>query len=248
MGIFRTARPAPRVRTVALTVLAAVLSAAPAAAVPSPDPGAGPSRSADARTAEGGARGTDAEVELRVTPARARPGAEIELRLPSCGGAVVTARSEAFVTDALLSPAPGGGLRGEAVVRSDAEEKDHGITVECAGVRVTGRVTVHRGASGSGSPPPPPHGEDHPSAHGTLPPTGPAESPVAPVPAGGGGAAGEAPGGAGAGSAEDTSDAGPGALHTALGLGLAGTVTLIAVRRAVLQRRRAAEGTDGGDG
>lgn len=253
MGISRTARPAPRVLAAALTVLAAVLPAAPAAALWNPGPAAGSAGPADTRTAEPrgeapgeepGGREDGGEGGLLVTPARVRPGAEVELRAESCEGTVVTARSEAFVAEALLSPAPGGGLRGEAVVRSDAGEKEHEITVECADARITGRVTVHRGAAGSTSPPPAPHGE--PSAGGPLPSSGPASSPVAPVPAGGGGTAGDAP--ADAGREGGAADAGPGALHTVVGLGLAGTAALVAVRRTVLQRRGAAGGPGAGDG
>ncbi|MDG9702159.1 hypothetical protein [Streptomyces sp. DH37] len=156
-------------------------------------------------------------VEVRVTPARVRPGTEIELRALSCGGTVATARSEAFVADALLAPgADRGGLRGEAVIRSDAEPREYRITVECMGVKVTGRVTVHH--SGPASP-----GSSHPA-------TAPAVSPVAPVPAGGGGTAEEAAG--------DGGEAGPGALHTVLGAGLAGTATLVVLWRAAVLRRR----------
>ncbi|MCI0385682.1 hypothetical protein [Streptomyces sp. CNQ085] len=154
-----------------------------------------------------------------MSPAKVRPGAEVELWAVSCGGTVATARSEAFVADALLAPgADGGGLRGEAVIRSDAEPGEYRITVECTGVRATGQVAVRPSGAGPAS--------GGPSHHATDP----AVSPVAPVPAGGGGTA-EAAGDEGA-------EAGPSALHTALGAGLAGAATLVALWRAVTLRRR----------
>ncbi|WP_206282583.1 hypothetical protein, partial [Streptomyces barkulensis] len=165
------------------------------------------------------------EVTVRVTPAKVRPGTEIELWAVSCEGTVATARSEAFVADALLSPgADRGGLRGEAVIRSDAEPREYRITVECMGVKIAGRVTVHHFGSGpaSGSP-----------SHRA---TDPAVSPVAPVPAGGGGTAKAA--------GDEGGEAGPSALHTALGAGLAGTATLAVLWRAAALRRRSRSESD----
>ncbi|MFH0244185.1 hypothetical protein ACGRHY_17595 [Streptomyces sp. HK10] len=237
MGIFRTVRPAPSVLAAAFAVCAAAappaglaaltVLAAPAAAAESPGPGTsrppgpGTSRPPAPGTAESGSP----EVSVRVTPAKVRPGTEIELWAVSCKGTVATARSEAFVADALLAPgADRGGLRGEAVVRSDAEPREYRITVECMGVKVTGRVTVHHSGSGPAS--------GGPSHHATDP----AVSPVAPVPAGGGGTAKAA--------GDEGGEAGPSALHTALGAGLAGTATLVALWRAAALRRRSRSESD----
>ncbi|MFP8884882.1 MULTISPECIES: hypothetical protein [Streptomyces] len=240
MGIFRTVRPAPSVLAAALAVCAAAAPpaglaaltalAAPAAAAESPGPGVshppGPGVShPPGPETPGTGRSGSPEVTVRVTPAKVRPGTEIELWAVSCGGTVATARSEAFVADALLSPgADRGGLRGEAVIRSDAEPREYRITVECMGVKVAGRVIVHHSGSGPAS--------ESPSHHATDP----AVSPVAPVPAGGGGTAKAA--------ADEGGEAGPSALHTALGAGLAGTATLIVLGRAAALRRRSRSESD----
>ncbi|MFP8962886.1 hypothetical protein ACLIYP_20345 [Streptomyces nanhaiensis] len=243
MGIFRTVRPAPSVLAAALAVCAAAappagLAALTALAVPAAaaeSPGAGSSHPPDPGSSRppapetslppgpGTAESGSPQVSVRVTPAKVRPGTEIELWAVSCRGTVATARSEAFVADALLAPgADRGGLRGEAVIRSDAEPREYRITVECMGVKVTGRVTVHHSGTASGGP----------SHHATDP----AVSPVAPVPAGGGGTA-EAAGDEGGG-------AGPSALHTVLGAGLAGTATLVVLWRAAALRRRSRSESD----
>ncbi|HZG05004.1 MAG TPA: hypothetical protein VE546_15785 [Streptomyces sp.] len=229
MGTFRTVRLDRPVLATALAACAAVLCAAPAAPVEEPGPGG-------SRTAGPGTT----QAAVRVVPAAARPGTEVEVTAPACEGPLGTARSGAFVTDAVLAPAPGGGLSGEAAVRSDAEAGEHRITVECegAGTGATGRLAVRPAAPGnpsaSGSPPasaPPSTPAPGPSsAPDTLP--APALSPVAPVPAGGGGTAERATGEAG-------EDGGPGALHAVLGFGLAGAAGMVAARRAVLLRRRA---------
>ncbi|WP_410538411.1 hypothetical protein [Streptomyces sp. KL2] len=245
MGIFRTVRPAPSVLAAALAVCAAAappagLAALTALAVPAaaaespgaessrpPSPAASlpPSPAASLPSGPGTAESGSPQVSVRVTPAKVRPGTEIELWAVSCGGTVATARSEAFVADALLAPgADGGGLRGEAVIRSDAEPREYRITVECMGVKVAGRVTVHHPGTGTAS--------GGPSHHATDP----AVSPVAPVPAGGGGTAKAAGDGGG--------EAGPSALHTALGAGLAGTATLVVLWRAVALRRRSRSESD----
>ncbi|GAA3622614.1 hypothetical protein ACG5V6_04420 [Streptomyces chitinivorans] len=237
MGIFRTVRPAPSVLAAALAVCAAAAPpaglaaltalAAPAAAAESPAPGnhgPGTSRPSAPETPGAGQSGAP-EVSVRVSPAKVRPGTEIELRAVACEGTVATARSEAFVADALLAPgADPGGLRGEAVIRSDAEPREYRITVECMGVKATGRVTVQHSGSGPAS--------GGPSHHTTDP----AVSPVAPVPAGGGGTAKAA--------GDEDGEAGPSALHTALGAGLAGTATLVVLWRAAALRRRSRSESD----
>ncbi|HEX5568688.1 MAG TPA: hypothetical protein VFY14_17480 [Streptomyces sp.] len=211
MGTSRTVRLAPRGLATALTVCAVALSTTSAVLPDREGPGA-------------------AEA-VRVTPVAARPGSEVELLVPGCAGTTGTARSEAFVADVLLAPAAtGGGLFGEAAIRSDAGPGDYRITVSCAGAGSGtaaepggdpgGQVTVSFSA--------PVDSPDSPDST-TVPSPLPEESPVAPVPAGGGG------------TAEDT---GPGLLHAALGLALAGAATLAAVWRGVLLRRRTRPGPD----
>ncbi|GAA2396767.1 hypothetical protein GCM10010420_23110 [Streptomyces glaucosporus] len=226
----RTARPVRPALAAALAACALALSAAPAAVGEEPGP-------AGSRTASPGATGT---APVRVTPATARPGAEIMVTAPGCGGTRGTARSAVFVADAALAPSAGGGLFGETRIRSDAEEGRHRITVECEGADggLTGRLTVRRSASGAPSSPAA-SPTASPKTSPAVSPTGtPAvsPSPVAPVPAGGGGTAER--------DGERSGDAGPGALHTALGVGLAGAATLVVARRAVVLRRRNRSDTD----
>ncbi|MGY1451912.1 hypothetical protein [Streptomyces sp. SS8] len=235
MGIFRTVRPAPSVLAAALAVCTAAAPpaglatltalAAPAAAAESPGAESPGTPRPSAPGTPGAGRSGSPEVSVRVSPAEVRPGTEIELWAVACEGTVATARSEAFVADALLAPgADRGGLRGEAVIRSDAEPREYRITVECMGVKVTGRVTVRHSGSGPASEGPSHHAGD------------PAVSPVAPVPAGGGGTAKAA--------GDEGGEAGPSALHTALGAGLAGTATLVVLWRAAALRRRSRSESD----
>lgn len=74
-------------------------------------------------------------ARLVVRPADARPGEEVELRVWGCEGSAGTAASKAFVVDAALVPAAGGGgaLYAEAKIRSAVASGAYGITVRCDG-------------------------------------------------------------------------------------------------------------------
>ncbi|ONK13996.1 hypothetical protein [Streptomyces sp. MP131-18] len=143
---------------------------------------------------------------VQVTPVSPRPGDEVELRVHGCVGAYGTARSEAFVARVRLAPAPGGGLFGEAKVRSSAEPGVYPIDVACEAKhgKVTGRLII-TGRDGGRDPghherpgPPGPGAGEHHERPGPGGPPGAGE-PTGPVRAGGGGTA--AGGGAEAGPA-----------------------------------------------
>ncbi|TDC23321.1 hypothetical protein E1265_13050 [Streptomyces sp. 8K308] len=121
-------------------------------------------------------------AEVRVSPAEAAPGDEVELRVRGCAGASATAGSEGFVAEAVLAPATGGELFGEARVRSTLEPGGYPVEVECAGTSLTGQLTVVAAAPPGGQPRP--TAEERPERPAPAHPTGP-------VGAGGGGTAGE---------------------------------------------------------
>jgi hypothetical protein len=150
---------------------------------------------------------------VSVTPASPAPGTDVSVRVHGCPGSQGTAVSDAFVSDALLT---GGrdALSGETRVRSALTPGAYDIRVTCADYVITGRLTVTGRATGPGAGP------------ATLPgrePTG-APSPVAPVPAGGGGTAHFA--------TVATTESGPDTVQTVTGLALAALAALAVALRA----------------
>lgn len=152
---------------------------------------------------------------VRVTPKKAKPGDEIDLRVDFCrrGGQV---SSDAFAHDVELQQAADGGLYAEATIRRDAHPGTYEITVTCDphAPDGQGKVTVVDG-----------QGRDDGGSHGQGGHHYPPPSPVAPVHAGGGGTAG---GDAGGMSASGTT-----------GLAVAGGAVLLGAAVAVARRRRA---------
>ncbi|WP_461111082.1 hypothetical protein [Streptomyces calidiresistens] len=166
--------------------------------------------------------------EVIITPVNPHPGDEVRLRVFGCRDRHGTAHSEAFVTEARLGPATGGGLVGEARISSTIAPGSYAVDVSCDGrpKAVSGRITV---VSKHSPPPRPPHKPHHPTA---------------PVKAGGGGTADERTPevGGSALAAPAASPAGTGAgsgpLLAVLGvLGIAGVTGF-----RVLRRRRTAGG------
>lgn len=141
---------------------------------------------------------------------------EIALRVSGCPERAAKAVSEAFVADARLTVGADGTLTGESRVRSTLKAGTYDVKVACGELSRGGAVTV-AGPQGAR------HGAE-PSGHA---------SPVAPVPAGGGGTARLA--------VVDAREAGPGTAHTVTGLVLAGVaataVALRSARRSREQRR-----------
>lgn len=156
------------------------------------------------------AHAADAGGSVSVTPSYPAPGAEVALRVSGCAGRTATAASAAFVADARLTGS-GGTLAGETRVRSSIRPGPYEVKISCADAQVDGTLTVTAGGS-SARP-------------------GASASPIAPVRAGGGGAARLA--------AADAREAGPGTGHAVTGLVLAG-VAAVAV---VIRGRRRGRGT-----
>ncbi|MFJ4831533.1 hypothetical protein ACIP79_16655 [Streptomyces sp. NPDC088747] len=156
-----------------------------------------------------------ADSGVRVTPGSPAPGGDIQLRVKGCEGRTGTAKSDAFVADARLT-GEHGALAGETRVPSSLEPGTYDIRVSCDGHddRIKGTVTV--GAAHGGS---------------ARPSAAPA-SPVAPVQAGGGGAATQL-------ALVDARQTGPGTWHAVVGLVLA---SVAAVAVAVRSARRSRHG------
>jgi hypothetical protein len=162
---------------------------------------------------------------VSVTPASPPPGSDVRLVVHGCTGRTGTAKSEAFVADVLLAAqGEDGALVGGSRVRSSLTPGTYDVTVGCGGqeARVRGTVTV---TERSGKP----------SGAATTPVPA---SPVAPVPAGGGGAA-EGPATAER-LAGEARGAGPGTGQAVVGLVLAGVAAVVVAVRGVRRRR----GTD----
>ncbi|WP_411079264.1 hypothetical protein [Streptomyces sp. cmx-18-6] len=142
---------------------------------------------------------------VSVTPSTIAPGGQVELWVDACGkGREAKGNSDAFASVARFRPADDKGLFAQATIRSDAEPRTYDVWVTCENGRgkATGAVTV---------------------IHHTRP------SPVAPVKAGGGGAATLAE------RAEESQ--GPGTRHAVIGLVLA-AVASVAVALRTSRRRR----------
>ncbi|MFF7972765.1 hypothetical protein [Streptomyces sp. NPDC007905] len=154
---------------------------------------------------------------ITVTPASPAPGDDVSLRVRGCTGAQATAASAAFVSDARLTGSQGS-MGGETRVRSSLEPGAYGVRISCAGVVMTGTITVVDRSSGQST------GQD------TAPNT--AASPVAPVHAGGGGTAHFA--------TVATSGSGPDTVQAVTGLALAG----IAAAAVGSRGARRSRGTD----
>ncbi|MFG2834719.1 PT domain-containing protein [Streptomyces zaomyceticus] len=197
-------------------------------------------------------------VKVTVTPSTASPGADIDVRVQGCKGTTGAAKSPAFVADAELTGRDGGGapLFGDTTVRSGLENGTYKVSVTCDGhdhpdvgtVRVEHRKPTHEPTRK------PTHKPTHEPTHRptrepthkpTHEPTHHA-SPVAPVRAGGGGAAAfAAP--AAPGVAQTTSESGLGTPYTLLGLGLA-AVAAVSVAFRSSRRRAPGSGTGTGTG
>lgn len=146
---------------------------------------------------------------VALTPASPTPGADVALRVSGCTGRQGTAASAAFVADARLAGARGS-LSGETRVRTSIEPGAYDVRITCADYAITGRITVTRAAV---------TGHEVP----VRLPDAPA-SPVAPVPAGGGGTAHFA--------TVATSGSGPDTAQAATGLALAGIAAVAVGLRA----------------
>ncbi|GAB7108651.1 hypothetical protein JCM4814A_69650 [Streptomyces phaeofaciens JCM 4814] len=169
--------------------------------------------------------GDDGGGSVTLTPTAPVAGAEVALRVTGCAGRSALAVSEAFVADARLV-GTGGTLVGETQVRSSVEAGTYDVKITCVDFEVKGRIKVVAAAL----PYDPPRPVDP-----ALPyePTSP-DIPVAPVRAGGGGAAPLA-------VAADEAPAahGPGTAQAVTGLALAAVAAAVVTFRSVRRGRRA---------
>ncbi|MDH6702245.1 hypothetical protein [Streptomyces sp. MAA16] len=142
-----------------------------------------------------------------VTPASPAPGGEVALRVTGCPGGSGTATSTAFAGDAELTPHRGA-LAGGTRVDTATAPGSYDVSIRCADVEIRGAITVVARGSASAAP----------------------ASPVAPVPAGGGGTAH---------LADDAEQEGPGIGHAVTGLALAGVAAAAVALRGARRRRGA---------
>ncbi|MGW3991682.1 hypothetical protein [Streptomyces sp. NPDC004830] len=177
---------------------------------------------------------------VTVTPASPAPGGDVTLRVTDCARRTAVAVSPAFVADARLTVAGDRTLTGDSRVRSTLEPGRYPVRIACGDTARAGILTVRDGdgrprsssvpAPGAAGQPPVPGRGGQPSA----PPegervTGAPATPVAPVRAGGGAAAGLVAGGERA--------AGPGTAQGVTGLVLAGVAAAVVVLGGVRRRR-----------
>ncbi|MFE9121895.1 hypothetical protein [Streptomyces sp. NPDC007172] len=156
---------------------------------------------------------------VRVTPSTTAPGGEVDLRVSVCGGREAVGTSDAFVSEARFTPAADGGLYAQARIRSDAQDRDYDIWVNCkdSSGKASGRLTVVHGRD---------HDRDHDRDHGR---DWDQSRPYRPVHAGGGGAATLA--------ANEAKEQGPGTRHAVIGLALAAVAAVAVAARSVRRRR-----------
>ncbi|MBN0045809.1 hypothetical protein JS756_17195 [Streptomyces actuosus] len=147
---------------------------------------------------------------VSVSPSSPVAGADVALRVSGCSGRTATAVSTAFVADVHLAGTDGT-LAGETKVRSSIDPGAYDVRITCADFTIKGRITV---VERSGRP--------HPAE---VP-----ESPVAPVPAGGGGTARLA--------ASEARAHGPGTAQAVTGLVLAGVAAVAVALRSTRRSRR----------
>ncbi|MFF4185885.1 hypothetical protein ACFYZ9_22100 [Streptomyces sp. NPDC001691] len=153
---------------------------------------------------------------VRVTPSTTAPGGEVDLRVSVCSGREATGTSDAFVSEARFTPAADGGLFAQARIRSDAQDRDYDIWVNCkdSSGKASGRLTVVHGDSH--------RDRDHDRDHSRP-------TPFRPVHAGGGGTATLA--------ADGAEEQGPGIRHEMIGLALAAVAAVAVASRSVRRRR-----------
>ncbi|WP_327695162.1 hypothetical protein [Streptomyces sp. NBC_00459] len=163
---------------------------------------------------------------VSVTPASPAPGSDVRLVVRGCTGKTGTAKSEAFVADVLLAvQGQDGALVGGSRVRSSLAPGTYDVTVGCGGQegKVRGVIAVAAKEADEGA--------DKQSP--VEPSRTAAASPVAPVPAGGGGAAEEL-------AADEARGTGPGTRQAVVGLVLAGVAAVVVAVRGFRRGR----GTD----
>ncbi|MGY3201909.1 hypothetical protein [Streptomyces sp. TE5632] len=153
---------------------------------------------------------------VSVTPATPAPGTDVTLEVAECAERTAVAVSSAFVSEVRLTVADGV-LVGESRVRSTLTAGTYPVRVDCGESARKGTITVAPASVPARKQP-----------GGTA--ESPAASPVAPVDAGGGGAARTV--------AAEEPEEGPGTAQTVTGLFLATVAATAAVVRSRVRRGR----------
>ncbi|MEU6878549.1 PT domain-containing protein [Streptomyces sp. NPDC046712] len=180
-------------------------------------------------------------VKVTVTPSTAKPGADVDIRVQGCKGTTGAARSQAFVADAELTGRDGGDypLFGDTTIKSHLKSGTYKVSVTCDGRehRDVGAVHVEKHKPTHEPTHHPTHEPTHrPTHEPTHWPTH-HSSPIAPVKAGGGGAALAVPAvPAAPGVAQTTAESGLGTPYTLVGLGMA-AIAAVAVAFRTARRR-----------
>ncbi|MER6713733.1 hypothetical protein ABZ322_40390 [Streptomyces sp. NPDC006129] len=182
---------------------------------------------------------------VSVIPATPAPGGDVTVRVTGCAQRTAVAASAAFVADARLTVTDGGltvtdggrELAGESRVRSTLAAGTYAVKVTCGDTERTGTLTVRdgerqRAVPGKGGQSPASGAGGEPSGPEESRPPSPYASPVAPVRAGGGGAADLV--------AAEERGTGPGTAQGVTGLVLAGVAAVVVALGGVRRSR----GTD----
>ncbi|TQK44798.1 hypothetical protein FBY35_6325 [Streptomyces sp. SLBN-118] len=148
-------------------------------------------------------------VQVAVAPATVVPGDQVAISVSGCAGTTATVTSQAFAADVELSTKQGSQFSGQTTVKAGVSFAAYEVSVVCDGHRhpAKGQIKVVQAPT-----------DQH--------------TPVAPVRAGGGGAANLA-----VATTDRVEGAGPGTPHAVIGLVLAG-VAAIAVAFHGSRRRR----------
>lgn len=192
-------------------------------------------------------------VKVTVIPSTVRPGTDVDIRVQGCRSTTGAATSKAFVADAELTGRGGNDSRlvGDTTVKSKLGDGTYKVAVTCDGhehrdvgtIRVQRHEPTHRPTHKPTDKPThkPTHQPTHRPTHAepthqpTHKPTRHA-SPVAPVRAGGGGAAVFAAPVA-PGVAQTVTDDGLGTPYTLVGLGLAAAAAVAVAFRSARRHR-----------
>ncbi|MET9435150.1 PT domain-containing protein [Streptomyces sp. NPDC006551] len=183
-------------------------------------------------------------VKVTVIPSTVRPGTDVAIRVQGCESKAGAAKSKAFVADAELTGRGGVDSRlvGGTTVKSKLGDGTYKVAVTCDGHdhRDVGTIRVQRHEPTHQPTHKPTHQPTHKPTHQpthkpTHQPTHHA-SPVAPVRAGGGGAAVFAAPVA-PGVAQTVTDDGLGTPYTLVGLGLAAAAAVAVAFRSARRHR-----------
>ncbi|MFF7181686.1 hypothetical protein [Streptomyces sp. NPDC008121] len=198
-------------------------------------------------------------VRVTITPSTARPGAAVGIRVHGCHGRTGTAASQAFVAEARLAGWDGGisPLLGGATLRAGLQGGTYRVSVTCDGHhhRDAGTLHVRRQSEPPHKPSPrpthepthrPPHEPSHRPTHEPVyesdhRPTHHA-TPVAPVRAGGGGAAVAFAAPVAPSVAQTASESGLGTPYTLVGLIMAAVAAVAVAFRSARRGREDAAG------